>query len=122
LRELELVSGVNEPIQALHRLRKLGVKIAAATLGDEGSLVADADSIIHAPCYSANVVDETGAGDAYLVGFFSEYIRSGETDVAAAMGSACASAIVETVGPDVSVDKGELHARAEDVRERIKRV
>jgi len=122
LRELELVTGFSEPIKALHRLHKLGVKIVAATLGDEGSLVADAESIIRVPCYSADVVDETGAGDAYLVGFFSEYLRSGEIDVAAAMGSACASAIVETVGPDVSVDKNELHERAEDVRERIKRV
>jgi len=121
-RELELVSGVSEPIQALRRLRKLGVKIAAVTLGGEGSLVADAGSIIHVPSYSANIVDETGAGDAYLVGFFSEYLRSGETDVAAAMGSACASAIVETVGPDVSVDKGGLHERAEDISESIKRV
>jgi len=38
------------------------------------------------------------------------------------MDSACASAIVETVGPDVNIDKYELHERAEDVRERIKRV
>jgi hypothetical protein len=38
------------------------------------------------------------------------------------MGTACASAIVKTVGPDVNIDKHELHERAEDVRERIKRV
>jgi 2-dehydro-3-deoxygluconokinase len=98
------------------------VKVAAATLGDEGSLVADAESVIRVPCYSAEVVDKTGAGDAYLVGFFSEYIRSGETCAAAAMGSACASAVVETHGPDVKIGKDELHMRAEDVRERIERV
>ncbi len=121
-RELELVSGVSEPIQALQWLRRLGVKVAATTLGGEGSLVADAESIIRVPNYSAGVVDETGAGDAYLVGFFSEYLRSGEIDAAAAMGSACASAIVETLGPDVKIDENELRERMEHVKERIGRV
>lgn len=84
--------------------------------------MADAESIIHVPCYFADVVDETRAGDAYLFGFFSEYLRTGEIDAAAAMGSACVSTIVETVGPDVNIDEYEPHERAEGIRKRIKRV
>lgn len=46
----------------------MGSKVVAITMGAEGSLVASGTSITHQPAFQIDVVDTTGAGDAYMGG------------------------------------------------------
>ncbi len=51
--------------------------IAVMTKGPEGVVVADGKNIFSAPGVKENIIDNTGAGDAFGSGFVAEYIRSG---------------------------------------------
>jgi ribokinase len=46
-------------------LRDAGVRLAIVTLGAAGCLLADADGERHLPAYPADLIDSTGAGDAF---------------------------------------------------------
>jgi sugar/nucleoside kinase (ribokinase family) len=72
------------------------------------------------PAYSTEVVDPTGAGDAYLAGFFAEYADRQDLRWCSSVGSAAASAVVETVGPSIRITKDELIERAERVHNGIR--
>jgi sugar/nucleoside kinase (ribokinase family) len=62
----------------------------------------------------------TGAGDAFITGFFTYYALGEDIEWCSAVGSASASAVVETVGPSIKVSRSELFERAEKVRSGIR--
>jgi ribokinase len=71
-----------------------------AKLGEEGSLVAEAGSgrLLHVPALAVDVVDTTGAGDAYCGGFVAGLGAGRPLEVCAAMGTVAASYVVEACG------------------------
>jgi len=122
-RELELMTDARDTNEGLRRLHGMGAGICIATLGGEGSQVLWDDGEVSVPAYSSGaVVDPTGAGDAFLAGFFHQFILEGDVEWSAAVASAAASAVVETIGPRVEVTHGELLERAEDIREGVRRL
>ena len=52
-----------------------------------------------AACPSQVLVDPTGAGDVFIGGFLTEYLRQKESIWCACVGSAAASVVVEGIGP-----------------------
>ena len=69
------------------------------TLGEVGSCVCTADCEISIPAIKANeVVDPTGAGDAYRAGLIKGLIQGMSIEQSARMGSVCASFAVECYG------------------------
>ena len=58
-----------------------------------------------AACPSQVVVDPTGAGDVFMGGFLTEYLRQKESVWCACVGSAAASLVVEGIGPLISAKK-----------------
>jgi sugar/nucleoside kinase (ribokinase family) len=122
-RELELMTGARDTHEGLRRLHRMGVGICIATLGGEGSQVLWDGGELAVPAYRRGaVVDPTGAGDAFLAGFFHQFILEGDVEWSVAVASAAASAVVETVGPSVEITHGELMERAEDIREGVRRL
>jgi ribokinase len=96
------------------------------TLGVDGVLVHDRAeaSTVAVPAPRADVVDTTGAGDAF-VGAFAYAVALGVDDhAAAAFGCACAAASVEAPGTQTSFPRGRrldelklgLHSSDESVR------
>lgn len=120
-RELRLVAGKGGWV-GLERMFGLGVRVAIETRGDAGAHIRYAGGRIIVPAYTGDTVDTTGAGDAFITGFFSAYASGEGVEWCAAMGSAAASAVVETIGPKINIDKTELHERAERVLEGISRL
>ncbi|MBQ7256970.1 MAG: ribokinase [Abditibacteriota bacterium] len=53
------------PEELAHLLRDKGAKAVVITLGTEGSFVSSQEGDFHVDCVKVNVVDTTGAGDAY---------------------------------------------------------
>ena len=74
-------------------------KSIVVTLGDEGSLVTDDHQEIHIPIVNADqVVDPTGAGDAYRAGLIKGLVTNQDLPTAARMGATIASFAVEKHG------------------------
>jgi sugar/nucleoside kinase (ribokinase family) len=69
LAEAQGITGEREPARAAARLRELGARVAAVTLGPDGCYVAGDDFDGHVPGIEVEAVDGTGAGDAFAAGF-----------------------------------------------------
>lgn len=74
-------------------------KATIITLGENGSEIYAADTIIQIPPFTAaRVVDPTGAGDAFRGGLIAGLLKGKELEESAILGSACASFAVECNG------------------------
>jgi sugar/nucleoside kinase (ribokinase family) len=71
-----------------------------AKLGEKGSLVCEASTgrLTEVPALPVNVVDTTGAGDAYCGGFVAGLLAGRMLVECAAMGTASASFVIEACG------------------------
>ena len=69
LDEAQGVTGEREPGRAARKLRELGVREVAVTLGPAGCYVAGETFEGHVPAPVVEVVDGTGSGDAFAAGF-----------------------------------------------------
>jgi adenosine kinase len=77
-------------------------KTTIVTLGGAGSRIHDAHGIVNIPAFRARqVVDPTGAGDAYRGGLLSGLVNGQDLQSSALKGSACASFAVECNGTQV---------------------
>jgi sugar/nucleoside kinase (ribokinase family) len=65
-----------------------GAKLAVATLGSKGVFARDSSHIWRREADPVEVVDTTGAGDAFMAGFVSSYIEHGDVADALRAGSA----------------------------------
>jgi sugar/nucleoside kinase (ribokinase family) len=118
-RELEAVTGISEMRPAVKAIHDHGAKIVIVTLGAKGAALSYED-MIHdiPPCTPSKVVDPTGAGDAFIGGFLSEYVEGANIPRCACVGSAVASFVVEGVGPLSLGDKTQVYERARAVYEK----
>lgn len=96
--EARILSKGGNPDAMLESLRGTGAKIIILTLGAEGALIYDGRRRLKVPSYEVPEVDPTGAGDAFGGAFVAEYLNSKDLELAAAMGSAAASLVVEDIG------------------------
>jgi sulfofructose kinase len=77
---LDSFSGGTAAGEALQRLDdEYQPALAIATLGPEGSLARYEGREIRTPALEVNVIDTTGAGDAFRGGFAASWLRSGAT-------------------------------------------
>ncbi len=118
-RELHLVAG-EWGWAGLEKLVGLGVKVAIETRGGEGAHIKYSGKRMIVPAYAGDTVDTTGAGDAFIAGFFPVYTAGEDVEWCAALGSAAASAVVETIGPRINISREELIDRAEKVLDGIR--
>jgi fructokinase len=75
--EAELCTGESDPGRAAARLVEMGVRLACVTLGEDGALVRRGADVVSVPAERVEVVDTTGAGDAFVAGLLSVLSRAG---------------------------------------------
>lgn len=99
--ETRRLVGDLEPAAALREFTRYGAAIAAQRRGATGSLVYHQQSqrLLQVPAAPANVVDVTGAGNAYCGGFFVNWVEHGNLERAAAAAAVSAALTIEQVGP-----------------------
>jgi len=100
--ELGHVTGRRDPAEMAGMLRARGVGAVAVKLGDAGAFVDAAGWRGRVPAYAVEVVDTTGAGDAFCGGFLAAVLAGWEmeraTRFANAVGALCVTAVGGTAG------------------------
>ena len=92
--------------EILRELDKLVKGIVVLTLGPEGVLVSDKKNIYRAGTPDSPKVERTGAGDAFVSGFVSQYILSGgDVTKSIQFATANASSVVAQYGPKAGILK-----------------
>ena len=117
--EARQLSNEGNLVRAARAIRALGPETLIVKKGEHGALLFAGDEVFAAPAYPLeDVIDPTGAGDAFLGGFAGHLVRSGSTDAETmrqgiVIGSALASFVCEAFGPDrlLGVTDAELNER-----------
>jgi sugar/nucleoside kinase (ribokinase family) len=118
-REIYTLTGEKELKPAIKAIHDVGVETVIVTLGTKGSVLSvDGAYFDIDACPSQVLVDPTGAGDVFIGGFLTEYIRKKDSVWCACVGSAAASLVVEGIGPTFFGKKGEIYRRAKVLYEK----
>ena len=100
--ELTRVTGAEDPPRMAAHLRELGVSTVAVKLGEDGAYVDGGTWRGRVPAFSVEVVDTTGAGDAFCGGFLTGYLAGWDlertTRFANAVGAMCVTAMGGSTG------------------------
>ncbi len=80
------------------KLLDFGPEIVAVTLGRRGCVVCDRSGSHRIPAYHADVVDTTGAGDAFHGGFIYGVLRGYDLEKAGRFANACGAICCTQVG------------------------
>ncbi len=102
--EAKIILGYDEseniPIKKLLKgFLDLGPKNIVITDGDKGSFGSDGDSFYHLEIFPAQLVEMTGAGDAYATGCLAGLFYGKDLTEAMRWGAANGAAVVEEIGP-----------------------
>jgi sugar/nucleoside kinase (ribokinase family) len=98
LSEARAITGRDEPAEIAYSLIEMGAGTVAIKMGAEGCLVMSGDGLPHRfPAYEVDVVDATGAGDAFAAGFiagvYMDWPLDQTADLANALGALCVTAM-----------------------------
>jgi len=119
-KELELVTGRTDVWRGLKEVQEMGVDVALATMGAKGAYLMASKGYYHIPAYKVDsVVDPTGAGDVFMGGFLSEYLKGKEAPWCASVGAAAASSVIETKGATIDLPARTVMERAEEIFDRV---
>lgn len=97
LEEGRLLTGLTDPSAIAARLAET-FDTVVLTLGSEGVVVAHGGEVTVVKAVSVDVVDPTGAGDAFCAGFLDEWVRTGNPVGAARSGTLVAALAVNVMG------------------------
>lgn len=114
LDEAEKLAGIKtEPDKLLEKLQSFGPKMVSITDGVDGSwAILDDGKIMKFGAFPCDVVEKTGAGDAYSSGFMSAFFYSLPISTAASWGAVNAASVISKVGAQVGLlTKGEIEER-----------
>jgi sugar/nucleoside kinase (ribokinase family) len=117
--EIFALTGELDLKAAIRAVHDVGVETVIVTNGARGSVLSVGGAQYNvAACPSQVFVDPTGAGDVFIGGFLTEYIRQKESLWCAAVGSAAASCVVEGIGSTYFGEKEEIYRRAQALYEK----
>ncbi|HUT17375.1 MAG TPA: PfkB family carbohydrate kinase [Acidobacteriota bacterium] len=119
LDEISALTSHSDLKSAIKAVHDFGVETVIVTLGAKGAVLSVMGTLYNIPACSSRVfVDPTGAGDAFIGGFLTEYIRQKDSLWCACVGSAAASLVIEGIGPTFFGKKEEIYQRARSVYEK----
>jgi fructokinase len=80
------------------KLLGLGPKFVAITMGADGCIIASKDKSVHVPAFKVEVVDTTGAGDAFMGGLSYALLQGWQHEQVGTFANACAALCCTKVG------------------------
>lgn len=106
--ELERMTGIEvtdeeSMLKAANILLNKGVKKIIVTLGSKGALYIDEETHKFYDAYKVKVVDTTAAGDSFIGGFTSYFVKDGNIEEAIDMGQKTAALSIQKFGAQSSL-------------------
>ncbi|MGQ9493134.1 MAG: carbohydrate kinase family protein [Anaerolineae bacterium] len=121
--EVESLLGEGDPWLAAARFAEAGPAVVVIKAGSKGSLIYDSRSRKRwlVPAYPTQVVDVTGAGDAYCGGFMVGYDETQDPVIAGCYGAVSASFVLEGFGALYATryTRAEAEARLAYIKDRV---
>lgn len=90
LEDATALAGIRDAAAAADFYRGLGPATVVVTMGAEGALLADGDTRTHIPALPGDVVDATGAGDAFAGAYLARILAGDAPEAAARYASVAA--------------------------------
>lgn len=85
--------------ELLQKVKSLGPRIVIITDGQEGSFAVDTDGVMyHMPIVPAEIVEKTGAGDAYVTGFLAAMLHGHHLKTGMEWGTINAASVISHPG------------------------
>jgi len=82
----------------LKMYQKLGIKLIVLTIGKDGLIVSFEGEVFELPSFAKDIVDVTGAGDAFWSGLYSGILNGESIGVSLKLGLACSAYNLKEVG------------------------
>ena len=102
LPEAQKLTGLDRPEEVAQALLDAGAKLVGLKMGPEGSYVRTAEVELRLPAYPVEVIDGSGAGDAFVAGFLYGHLQGWDlektTRFANALGGIATTAPGTTAG------------------------
>lgn len=92
------LTGVDDPERALRKMRRLHSGLLCVTLGPDGAMALDGDTIVHAPGIAVRAIDTTGAGDVFRGAFATAWLEGRSTKDVLRLANAAAALSSTRVG------------------------
>jgi fructokinase len=92
------------------RLLNLGPNLVAITMGADGCLIASRKQKVHVPAFRPDVVDTTGAGDAFMGGLSYALLQGWDLPRVGVFANACAALCCTRVGARAMSQRDEVLA------------
>jgi fructokinase len=92
------MTGITDYSRMADQLLNLGPKIVAVTQGEDGCLIASRERKVQVPAFRVNVVDTTGAGDAFMGGLSYSLLQGWDLERSGVFANACAALCCTRVG------------------------
>ncbi|NLM13325.1 MAG: sugar kinase [Epulopiscium sp.] len=105
--DAERLFGKDSPRNQIDKYLDLGAKLVIMTLGDEGAIVSNGQETIKFYTLATEVVDTTGAGDAFWSGFYAGIVKGYTIREALDLGFAVSAYKLKYLGAVVELPKIE---------------
>jgi sugar/nucleoside kinase (ribokinase family) len=89
--------------ELLQELRSVGPQVVIITDGGEGAYLYDGQKYLHMPIVPAEVVQRTGAGDAFGSGFLGAFIQGKPVEECLRWGTVNSASVLGHVGPQIGL-------------------
>jgi len=104
------LTGESDYEKIVQELLTIGPKIVAMTLGADGCLIATQEAVVHVPAFQVDVVDTTGAGDAFMGGLSYALLQGWDAERVGTFANACAALCCTKVGARAMAKRDEVVA------------
>lgn len=104
------MTGESDYERIADELLRLGPSLVAITQGAEGCLIANRERKVHVPAFKVDVVDTTGAGDAFMGGLSYGLLEGWDVERVGTFANACAALCCTKVGARAMAKRDEVVA------------
>ena len=111
IEEARAITGESDPDAVLAGFSAYPVGVLGVKLGAEGCAVRIGEKVFRFPAYQVNVVDGSGAGDAFMAGFLYGVLQGWPTHRSVPFANATAAHCIQAVGCSAGVPSAEQVTR-----------
>lgn len=101
--DAERIFGVDNCENQINKFLELGVKLVIMTIGKDGAIISNGKETLKINTLANNVVDTTGAGDAFWSGFYTAIVKGYNITKALQLGSAVSAYKLKYTGAIVEL-------------------